>query len=126
MQNLAKFSHLIYLVISYQLLRQLATLVFGSIYIFSSLTKSGIPVRLLLFISGISKRLSGYPMYDAALLAANALARSHPFLEDSLLLIVADSSVFIKGIAKIYSLVSHVRKSLHWLLSSIALFSRQQ
>ena len=40
MQNLANFSQLIYLVISFHLLRQVRTLVYGSIQIFPSLTMS--------------------------------------------------------------------------------------
>ena len=53
MQNLSKFSELIYLVIYFHLLKQLGTLVSGSIQILPSVTMSGLPVRLVLFISGI-------------------------------------------------------------------------
>ena len=53
MQNLSKFSELIYLVIYFHRLKQLGALVSGSIQIFPSVTMSGLAVRLVLFISGI-------------------------------------------------------------------------
>ena len=51
-QNLA-FFQLIYLVISSHMLRWSGTLVCGSTQNFPSLAMSGIPIRLVLFISGI-------------------------------------------------------------------------
>ena len=53
MQNSANFSQLIYLVISFHLLRQLGNLGSGLIQIFPSLVISGISVSLVWFISGI-------------------------------------------------------------------------
>ena len=93
------FSQLIYLVMSFQILRQLGILVSSSILIFPYLVMSGILVRLVLFIPGILSDSEGTPcikllFWLQMLWLEVVFTTVIPCLEVSLFLIFAGSSVF--------------------------------
>ena len=113
---------LIYLVMSFHLLRQLGTLVSGLTQIFSSLAMLGISVRLVLFISWILNDSEG-------ILRAKLLFRLQiPWLEVILttvilLLVFAGSKCVQNSLARIVantnkcSHITPVKKSLNSLVA---------
>ena len=68
-----KFSQLMHIVITCHLLRQLGNLMFWSSFIFPSFAMSGIPVRLVWFISGILSDWEGISCAMLCFMAVNTL-----------------------------------------------------